>query len=245
MSMLCHSGQEIPMSIVPIPVDSRTVFGVMWPPIRNSTSSPASDSISTFDSVSSSRQAPPPVFGPTLQRLSALWDSSASHPIIHQYAFNVISVPISNTVARPNFWNEMRTGSSNSAIATIFFKWNENRGVRGNQYFDGSSETKGGHLLVMLVSLMHSGDLCRCLPPDYKLLPGQLYCLLPIPNSHSQIWKNDNSQRDAVLSESKGIDNGICDGRINRGRQENTAPSSGKPVQNGNSIIRVKIVISK
>lgn len=94
-------------------------------------------------------------------------------------------------------------------------------------------------------SLVHSGDLCRCLPRDYKLLPGQLYCLLPIPNSHSQVSENDNSQRDAVLSESKGIDNGSCEGTINGGNQENTAPSAGKPVQNGSSIIRVKMVISK
>ena len=50
---------------------------------------------------------------------------------------------------------------------------------------------------------------------------------------------------DGSLSKSKCIDNGSCKGKINRGRQHNIAPSSGKPVQNGSSIIRVKMVISK
>lgn len=94
-------------------------------------------------------------------------------------------------------------------------------------------------------SVVHSGDLCRCLSPDFKLLPGQLYCLPPFPNSPSQVSNNNNHQEDAVLSEPKAIDNGSCEGTIGGERHENTAPSSAKPVQNGRGIIRVKIVISK
>lgn len=91
-------------------------------------------------------------------------------------------------------------------------------------------------------SLVHSGDLCRPLSPDYKLHPGQLYCLRPIPNSPSQVSENN---KDTVLSDPESIDNGGCEGGMSGERQENTAPSSGKPVQNGSGFTRVKMVISK
>lgn len=45
----------------------------------------------------------------------------------------------------------------------------------------GAAKQKMVMGVLCLFSLVHSGDLCRCLPPDYKLLPGQLYCLLLIP----------------------------------------------------------------
>jgi hypothetical protein len=85
-------------------------------------------------------------------------------------------------------------------------------------------------------SLVHSEDAtCRSLSPDKKLLPGQLYRLLLVPNSPSL-------SKDAVLSEAKSIDNG----RISRKSRASTRPpSSVKCVQNGSSIMRVKIVIPK
>ena len=96
-------------------------------------------------------------------------------------------------------------------------------------------------------SLVHSGDLCRSLSPEYKLLPGQLYCLL-IPNSPYHVSKNnDINPEEAILSEPKSIDNGSCEGRlISRESQEKyNALSSLKCMQNGSGIIRVKMVISK
>jgi len=90
-------------------------------------------------------------------------------------------------------------------------------------------------------SVAHSKDAaCRCLSPDKKLVPGQLYRLLLIPKSPSL-------SKDADISGAKSIYNNSLDqGRISREWHATTRPpSSRKSVQNGSGIIRVKMVISK
>jgi len=90
-------------------------------------------------------------------------------------------------------------------------------------------------------SLVHSEDATcsRSLSPDKKLVPGQLYRLLLIPNSPSL-------SKDAVLTEAKSIYNSSLERRISREKLASTRPPpSRKSAQNGSGIIRVKMVISK
>nr|ADE77477.1 unknown [Picea sitchensis] len=90
-------------------------------------------------------------------------------------------------------------------------------------------------------SVVHSKDpTCRSLSPDEKLVSGQLYSLLLIPNSPPPLPK------DGVLSEAKSIDNGRFEGTVSGERCSSTRPpSSVKCVENGGGVIRVKMVISK
>jgi len=89
-------------------------------------------------------------------------------------------------------------------------------------------------------SVAHSEDAhCRSLSPDQKLVPGQLYRLLILPDSPSL-------SKDAVLPEGKSIDNGRMEGRISSERHASTrTPPSVECVENGSGIIRVKMVMSK
>lgn len=84
--------------------------------------------------------------------------------------------------------------------------------------------------------VVHSQDAkCRSLSPNQKLLPGQLYRLLLIPNSPSL-------SKEAVISEATSTDNG---GITREKRASTRLASSVKCVQNDSGTVRVKMVISK
>lgn len=85
-------------------------------------------------------------------------------------------------------------------------------------------------------SLVHSENAtCLSLSPEQKLVPGQLYRLLLIPNSPSL-------SKEAVLSEATSTDNG---GSTREKRASTRLASSVKCVQNDSGTVRVKMVISK